>query len=172
MKVYNIGWLLIIYFILLNCASEKALKSEIITKDGLEILYGEISKEQLFFDYPEWKKLYNSYKVDHSILDSLKISDFNDIEIDIFLGTWCGDSKREVPRFLKIIYQTELSSKVHIHLYAVDRKKNLNNNLAQNNNIQRVATFIIKKDALEIGRIVETPIVSLENDFLKILKNL
>lgn len=172
MKTFNIGYILIFFILILKCAPDKVLKSKIISKDGLDILYGEITQKQLFFDFPDWEKNYNSYKVNSAILDSLKNPDKLDLEIDIFLGTWCGDSKREVPRFLKIIEQTGLTSKDKVHLYAVDRKKKLENGLAKKNNIQRVATFIIKNDGEEVGRIVEFPKKSIESDLVKILNYL
>jgi hypothetical protein len=39
-------------------------------------------------------------------------------------------------------------------------------------NIERVPTFIIMNEGIEIGRIIETPEETLEADLLKILQNL
>jgi thiol-disulfide isomerase/thioredoxin len=169
MKVYKIEIFLILFFFIVSCVSKKTLVSQLVTKDDLEILYGEINKEQLFFDFPDWKNIYSSYEVKHTTMDSLKHVNTNLFDIDIYLGTWCGDSKKVVPRFLKILNETKLITENRIRLFAVDRKKKLNNGLAAKNNIQRVATFIIKKQSSEIGRIVEYPEKSLESDLVKIL---
>ena len=169
MKDIKIGIYLCLSILLINCASEKALKSEKITKDGIEILYGEISIDQLFYDFPEWKNIFDSYQINHSILDSLYNLSTNLLEVDVFLGTWCGDSKREVPRFLKIISETNLIPRDKIRLFAVDRNKKLKNGLALKNDIQRVSTIIFKRDSKEIGRIIEYPEISLESDIVKIL---
>lgn len=171
MKLIKIGIFLYLSILLINCASEKALKSQKILKDGIEILYGEISIDQLYFDFPDWKNNFDSYQVNHSVLDSLNKLSLNLLEVDIFLGTWCGDSKREVPRFLKMMSETKLIPQDKIKLYAVDRKKKLENGLAIKRNIQRVATFIFKKDSREIGRIIEYPEKNLESDLVKILNN-
>ena len=171
MKVSKISMFLFLSFLIINCASEKALKSEKITKDGIEILYGDISKEQLFYDFPDWEKKYKNYEVNHSILASVRNFDSNLIEIDIFLGTWCGDSKREVPKFLKIVDEINLLPELKIKLFAVDLKKRLKSELAEKNDIQRVATFVFRRDSQEIGRIIEYPKKSLESDIVEILNN-
>lgn len=169
MKLFKFLIFAAILICFVNCASEKGLKSKKIIKDGINILYGEISIEQLFYDFPEWNNNYNIYDPDTSLLDSLKKKENENLEVDIFLGTWCGDSKREVPRFLKILDQAKLIARENIKLFAVDRKKKLANGLANDNNIQRVATFILKKNSEEIGRIVEYPENNLEQDILNIL---
>ena len=43
--------------------------------------------------------------------------------------------------------------------------------LAKQNNIQGVATFIVKSGSKELGRIVEFPEANLESDLVKILNN-
>ena len=171
MKVIQISLLLLIFILTLCCTSNKVMKRQIISKDGLEILFGEISKEQLFYDFPEWKKNYDTYLVNHSILDSISDKDRNMLEVEIYLGTWCGDSKREVPRFLKILNEIKIISENKTRLFAVDRKKKMGSGLAKQNNIQRVATFIVKSGSKELGRIVEFPEASLESDLVKILNN-
>lgn len=167
---FSIFYVIILLWV--YCTSHKIITTKKINKDGLEILYGKISKEQLFSDFPDWEINYKNYKVNKSALDSLKLINSDNLSVDVFLGTWCGDSRREVPRFLKIVDETNIFLNKNINLYAVDRKKSLDNNLSQENNIQRVATFIIKKYSKEIGRIVEYPEQSLESDLQKILNTI
>ncbi len=171
MRIIKISLFFVLILLLSFCSSKKILSSQKITNDGLEILYGEISKEQLFYDFPEWKNIYNNYRVNKPVLDSISLESEDSVNIDIFLGTWCGDSKREVPRFLKIIDDIDPELNNNVKIYAVDRKKKLNGGIAEQNNIQRVATFIISIESKEIGRIVEFPKKSLESDLLKIYKN-
>jgi len=171
MKTVKISFCILIFFLILSCTSKNVLTSKIVTKDGLEILYGEISKEQLFFDFPEWENIYNTYSVNHTILDSIVVEVKSIYDVEVYLGTWCGDSKKEVPRFLKILNEKKIVPENKIKLYALDRKKKLGNGEAEQNNIKRVATFIVRKDSKEIGRIVEFPKTSLEKDLLEILTN-
>ena len=171
MKTVKISFCILIFFLILSCTSKNVLTSKIVTKDGLEILYGEISKEQLFFDFPEWENIYNTYSVNHTILDSIVVEVKSIYDVEVYLGTWCGDSKKEVPRFLKILNEKKIVPENKIKLYALDRKKKLGNGEAEQNNIKRVATFIVRKDSKEIGRIVEFSKKSLEKDLLEILTN-
>ena len=136
--------------------------------DGKELLYGEVSREQLFFDYPHWQYIYDEYEAVEKIIDSLAISKM-EIDVEIFFGTWCGDSRRDVPRFYKVLDESDFTSENKVKLYAVNRKKKLKNELAEKRKIQRVATFIFYKKQKEIGRIVEYPHISLENDILDII---
>ena len=141
-----------------------------MTLDGREMLYGAIDREQLYFDYPEWKDIEVQYEPSSDIIEQLK--NFNDtISVEIFLGTWCSDSKREVPAFFKIVDQASLDIKFDINIWAVDRDKRLDNGLAQKCNIEFVPTFIFYKADKEIGRIIEMPDGLLEEDVWAILKN-
>lgn len=136
------------------------------------MLYGPITLKQLYFDYPEWQQKAAEYQVDPAVLDDLKkIS--KSFEVKIFLGTWCSDSRREVPHFFKIMESADLMNKARIEMWAVDRKLNLDDGLNQKYDVKRVATFIFLKDGKEIGRIIESPeSFLLEEDVLKILSAL
>lgn len=94
-------------------------------------------------------------------------------KIDIFMGTWCGDSKREVPAMLKILeragYDTSNIALVTVGNDAEWYKKSPQGE-EQGKNIVRVPTFIVYDKRKEIGRIIEYPVESLEKDLLKILK--
>ena len=50
--------------------------------------------------YPWFNKNYEKYKPNTEKIDTSLI---NKLSIKIFMGTWCHDSKREVPRFYKIL---------------------------------------------------------------------
>jgi len=70
-----------------------------------EILYGTIQKEDLMrTPFAEWfNPGYDNYQSDAAISDNIKKLITKDISIQVFLGTWCGDSRREVPRLLKLL---------------------------------------------------------------------
>lgn len=81
------------------------------------------------------------------------------------MGTWCHDSKREVPGFYKILDQNA----ENIEMIALDRKKQTPNGETNGMEITNKPTFIFYIDGLEMNRIVETPVESLERDMVKIL---
>lgn len=54
--------------------------------------------------YSEWYvKNYTDYEPNPAIVEQLKQFDWKDYSVTVFLGTWCGDSRREVPRFIKTL---------------------------------------------------------------------
>lgn len=86
----------------------------------------------------------------------------------IVLGTWCGDSREQLPHFLKTTDASSLDKK-NITFICVDRAKKAENGLLDNLNIDRVPTFIIYDNGKELGRIIEKPIISIEEDLALIL---
>jgi hypothetical protein len=150
-----------------SCA-RKVMRSQIIERDNIKMLYGSISKDQLYFDYPSWKVEEDSYRTFEPAIQELSTLS-EKINIEIFIGTRCSDSEREVPRFFKVIEDAGIVPLLTIDLWAVDRKKTLDSNLAQLRNIERVPTFIFYRDKQEIGRIIESPDELLEQDMALIL---
>ena len=125
--------------------------------------------------YVSWfNKNYASYTPNAKIVKDLKDLNLSDYSITIFLGTWCGDSHREVPRFIKILDETGFTQQsiTLVGLSSADSiYKQSPTHEERGENIYRVPTFIISKKGDEINRIVEYPVVSLERDLLSILKN-
>jgi thiol-disulfide isomerase/thioredoxin len=90
------------------------------------------------------------------------------VDVTIFFGAWCSDSRREVPRFLRLADASGLPES-RIKLYALDRTKKSGDGLTEKFGIERIPTFIFLKDGKEIGRITESPKTTLEADVLTIL---
>ena len=84
------------------------------------------------------------------------------------MGTWCSDSRREVPRFYKILDSLNFPS-AKVKLIMVDRKKEAAGIDISPFNIELVPTMIFYNDGLEDGRIIETPKETLEKDLEEIL---
>lgn len=152
-----------------GCTSDKPLQSKKVIRNDIEMLYGKIDREQLYFDYPFWKSEAEYYQPDSLVVAQLEMADGAD-EALIFLATWCGDSEVQVPAFLKVYDLAGLDKQMKIKMWAVDRNLELDNGLAQSYQLERVPTFIFLKDGKEIGRIVETPVNTMEADMLNILR--
>ncbi len=130
---------------------------------------GPTTREQLEkFDW--FKAEYEGYKVSKKTVNALKEVDKTaDYRIVIVLGTWCSDSRREVPHFYKIVDALGFPEK-NILTILVDENKNDGSGLAKQFTIKYVPTFIfIDANGNEIGRIVEAPGKKLEADWLGIL---
>lgn len=147
--------------------------SQSIKKDP--VLLGKCTIDSLTKEpYSSWfQKAYNDYIPETSYTDQLKKIGTKDISVKIFFGSWCGDSKREVPRVMKTLNTIGLSSS-SIQLIAVNDEdsvyKQSPGHEEKGLEIYRVPTIIIQKAGKEIGRINENPVFSLEQDLLTIIK--
>lgn len=115
---------------------------------------------------------YASYTVDSTVVSRLRPL-LEDHTFEIFMGTWCGDSRREVPRMFKILDACHVPAD-HIRLIMVDYRghmyKQSPRHEEQGRYIVHVPDLLILDGAMnsEQGRIVESPVVSLEKDLLSI----
>ena len=133
-------------------------------------LLGAIQREQLQEGpYNIWfDKQYDGYQSDQDQLQELR-QRLTGVTVKLFLGTWCKDSKRQVPRFFSLLDEVGYSSE-HVELIAINRSKEVPSQFGSGLNIHHVPTFIIMRGDRELGRIIETPVVSLERDMLTILR--
>lgn len=146
------------------------------TTEGPNIIYGICSKDNLSADpFGKWFiSGYNDYTPNTAITEQLKKQSIDKISIEIFFGTWCGDSKREVPRFLKLLHNISFPEK-KVTLIGLGNGDSLYKQSPRHEEagkgIFRVPTFIIYRNGIEINRINEFPIFSLERDLLTIISN-
>ena len=115
-------------------------------------------------------KNYHNYQVDTLAARQLKPL-CKGKSFVIFMGTWCGDSQREVPRMLKILRFCQVPAS-HIRIVMVSDHdstyKQSPNHEGNGLHIVRVPDLIIFENRRELGRIIESPIISLEKDALAI----
>ena len=157
-----------IFVILVGC-KEVINKVTVDDKTGRSMLIGITDRSAFkLVDFADWyNSEYVGYQPDEFIIGQIKEL-IDSIDIQIFMGTWCSDSRREVPRFLKIIDLIDFNQD-SLQIINVDRKKKSPTNDEKNKDIKFVPTFIINKNRNEIGRIAEFPIITLESDLLSIL---
>ena len=141
-------------------------------KKGNVHLWGEASIKDLSSgQFEEWfTKNSSDYKSTLSQKDGLLLAD---TKVKVFLGTWCGDTKYLVPKFIKTWKQMGLSDD-DLELIALHREgdnyKQGPNNETIGYNIHKVPTMVFEKNGKEIGRIVERTIFDLDTDILQIAK--
>src|SRR5690348_4874982 len=91
----------------LSC--NKHIHSTTAVVNGNTMLLGQINQNQLeqapFNDW--YQKEYAAYHPDAATMDSLR-SMAGSYRYEIFFGTWCGDSKRGVPRLLKLLNELHI----------------------------------------------------------------
>ena len=87
-----------------SCHTQKTVVNREVetAKDG-KMLLGNQTKNQLLKEpYSDWySKEHDEYTIDQTAIKELKKEKLNSYNIILVMGTWCEDSHREVPRFLK-----------------------------------------------------------------------
>lgn len=146
-------------------------KNKTITdpKRNKEVLIDEVSREAfltpVFGEY--YQQDYDIYRPDETVLKQLSPKT-RDVAITIVLASWCGDSREQLPRFMKILDQIGFDFG-KLHMIAVDSYKTGREVDVAPFNIERVPTFIFFRNGREIGRIIETPRQTLEADMFDML---
>ncbi len=128
---------------------------------------GSISAADLLGKHQEFNQEYQAYEPNTQQLQQIKL--LADKEVTVLFGTWCHDSKREVPRLLKLLDQSsvELAS---LTLFGVDRNKQDPVGLAQTYDLRFTPTIIISDSSgVELGRIIEKPENDLAADLARLL---
>ena len=128
-----------------------------------DVVLGRVRPGTILSISEEWRKNHDAYEpsaTDVQRIASLQVP----ATLDVYFGSWCSDSRREVPRFLKILDLASLS-RLKLRFFGLDRTKKEPARLVKKGAIEKVPTFILKIDGREVGRIVETPETSLEHDF-------
>jgi len=170
MKYFIIISLLFLSHFNLNA---QELNTTLLNSKNQPYLVGKINKAGLTSsNFNSWfSKNYSEYSPNTSIINKLKPL-LNDYNIVLFMGTWCGDSKLEVPRFYKVLESANFSME-QLTAIALSREKGAYKKSPSQEekglNIHRVPTFIIYKNGIEVNRIVEHPKTTLEGDLLEIV---
>ena len=169
MKKYIVCYGLTGILLLTSCALFPRRHSQQGTQQlpSKPILIGWLTPQKIFGQIREYQLEKGKYQPDNASLEKLKQCS-TDINIIVFLGTWCPDCQREVPRLLKIMDLIQ-NSHINYKLFGLDRSKRDQGGLAEKYKIEFVPTFVVLQNNKEIGRIVETPMVSLEQDLVEIL---
>lgn len=161
------------YMLCMLCVSAQEFNKEIIIENGRQLLVGQINLEGLQTQpYNHWfQQGLDSYQVDETLTTVLK-EKLNEYHIKLFLGTWCGDSKRETPRFIKILKAIDFPMD-QLEIIALDNRKGHYKTSPTGEekglNIIKVPTIIFYKDGKEVNRIVESPLESMEEDIAQII---
>ncbi len=143
--------------------------------DGEQILIGTVNLDGFYKPpYKDWfAPNYVNYQVDSVNLRKVK-STIQEIEIIMFMGTWCSDSQLQVPQFYKMLDYIEYNYN-NMSVIALEKKETGKLESPQHEEaeyaITHVPTFIFLKDGAEIGRITEYPNKTIEKDMVEIILN-
>ncbi|MGB1020657.1 MAG: hypothetical protein ACPGVF_06100 [Flavobacteriaceae bacterium] len=156
--------------------SQKTLQplpaKQVFTEKGEPMLLGPINRANLADSiYAAWfKESYDFYRIPENWSNNLKIA-AQDLELVIFMGTWCEDTQRELGGIFKLIDALEISEE-QISMFALTEDKDSAEGFEKPYEIINIPTVIFKKEGVEINRIVELPVETLHEDIQKILTGL
>jgi hypothetical protein len=139
-----------------------------------EVNHDGFSKEP----YAKWfVDAYDNYQANPRILEKVRKGNAaanEEYEITVFMGTWCGDSQKQLPRLYKILDQSGFNrERMSVHALGIASRefRRTHNGVAEKGqNIHRVPTIIVSKNNVELGRIIESPADTLEEDLLTIMQ--
>ncbi len=152
---------LVLLVVLAGCSSAPVRTDSAVT--------GWVEKSIFLTDpgHAGFRAHYDTVRVDENLAGMIH-SLSEGVEVLVFYGSWCGDSRVQVPLFLRIAEKSGIPDK-RIRYYALDRSKSSPDGLESRYAIERVPTFIFLRDGNEIGRVVESPRTTLEGDIVAIL---
>jgi hypothetical protein len=143
------------------------------------LLLGPVAAADILAVYPDWPEELAGWQPDSVAVAELAAVT-TPTDILCVMGTWCGDSQREVPRFWRLLADAG-NPNLRLNMVAVGRAGDdaadrvladlgLGGGYRAEHGIEKVPTFIFSQGGRELGRIVETPVVSLGADAAGILR--
>lgn len=144
------------------------------------VLLGEVTRDDIAKNLSDWNSEYFDYTPDQRLKADLARY-LKDVEIISVIGTWCGDCHREIPRLWRVLEEVGYSVN-KMKMYAVGSSRFTNDMPIPKDAlnwsgitkkfyaVEAVPTIIFKRNGVELGRIVESPEITLEEDMLKIVK--
>jgi len=155
-----------------SAAQEKLQQSHFFKSP---MLVGVVETEDLRQEpFAEWfDSGYEDYEIQPDALADLSDAAGDDgLSIEIFFGTWCHDSQREVPRVLRILDEAQFPES-RVTLYALSDNPGVFKMTPGGHEhdllIHRTATVVVLRNGVEVGRLVEKPSATLEEDLSAIL---
>lgn len=146
------------------CASARPSTGE--SKEE-SVLVGAVTREEVEAANPAWVEAGIEAHADAEASQALASVEPG-AELTVYLGTWCGDSRREVPRFWKALDAAGGLVPFKIHYVGVDREKK-EPAAVQENGVLFLPTFVVSRGGHEVGRVVETSPNGIEKDVLALL---
>lgn len=149
------------------CASAAGREGAETPEKESPVLIGTTTREAIEAFSPEWVEAEVNSQPEAAGVEALTLVAFG-AEVEVFLGTWCGDSRRELPRLWKALDQMP-ATPFSLHYVAVDREKKEPAGPIAESGVLYLPTLIVKRNGHEVGRIVETAPHGVEVDLADLL---
>ena len=142
-----------------------------VSNVSLPLVVGTLTQEQIVAAVPSYGATRDQYQPDATVVEMMKSYVRPGDRVEVYMGTWCGDSEREVPKFLRIAndLRAQFGVELPVTFVAVDRSKQQPAKLLAGKSVDKIATFIYYRNDEELGRIAEKPVGVFEDDLLAIV---
>jgi hypothetical protein len=137
-----------------------------------DVLVGTVTRAELEAHRPDWVAAQVEAQPDAEAAQALLAVEPG-ATVTVYLGTWCSDSKRELPRLWRglddagVFDEAELP--FELEYVALDRDKAEPGGRAEAAAIEYVPTFVVSRGGEEVGRMVEESVPGIEHDLLALL---
>jgi hypothetical protein len=139
-------------------------------------LVGPVTREQVEAAVPEWVQVEVDSKPELAAARALALVEPG-AEVTVLLGTWCGDSRREISRLWRALDDVGAAPQggpagglpFTIRYIGVDEAKQQPEAEVKAAGLLYVPTLIVSRGGHEVGRIVERPPHGVEADLLALL---
>ncbi|MEM8929693.1 MAG: thioredoxin family protein [Acidobacteriota bacterium] len=117
---------------------------------------GPLDRDALWSLAPQWHAATDAYRPTADAVEALRTID-RPVELVVAFGTWCGDSRRSVPRLLAAL---DAADNPNLSVELIGIRRGFDEPLATVRDLQvtNVPTVIARSAGEEIGRFVERPV--------------
>ncbi|MCY1005465.1 thioredoxin family protein [Nannocystis pusilla] len=129
------------------------------------VLVGPLERAQVEREVPGW---ISDAEIDREAAAKLA-SVPPGAEVTVIFGTWCGDSRREVPRLWRALDAAGPDLPFALKYVGLDRQKTAPGFDKEGLDLRYVPTVIVVRDGREVGRIVESAPNGIERELLALL---
>ncbi|MFO0682382.1 MAG: thioredoxin family protein [Sandaracinus sp.] len=119
-------------------------------------IVGLTSRSEIEAELPAWRDAIAGASFDTDAAERLRAVPAG-AEVEVILGTWCGDSRREISRLFRALEHAEAGGALPftIRFVGVDRAKTAPG-FTEGLQIRYVPTIVVRREGAEVGRIVES----------------
>lgn len=149
------------------CASSAARPEDSSVQP--EPILGVVTQEQVLAHVPEWVSELVQAQPEEAAARRLAARSAG-VEVEVFFGSWCSDSRRELTRLWRALEMTGGEAGFPIRYIGVDRSKLEPEMLVEGREILYVPTLIVSRAGSEIGRIVESAPGGVESDLADLVE--
>jgi hypothetical protein len=161
-------FLLLAYGLLMGGEVDAGAAESPVLQSESRVMIGEFTRAEIEETIPDWVGATVDASPDAGVSSALA-----DVPpgatITVFFGSWCDDSRREMARLWKALDLVAGDVSFDIEYVGTDREMRQPEEHLAGREVLFVPTFIVERNRIEVGRVVEQPVVDIETDLLTLL---